>query len=487
MKKIGSSLLLLALGCTMAFTGCSKEEQITNTQKDIVFNGASVVQVGDNLFYANGFSGGVNEFDTSNKSAYDEAKETSYLAMTKDQNGTKYQSPENVEKVADELAGFASSYMFCYENYVYYATPNLTKTNENKYVWNNIEISRVDINGGKVENLFNHNHTIKSDSLIIKALNFNSKAYLVIFDGSTLLQIELGKKPSIKTISTNATSASIPDEGQEFDGYIYFTEDRNLQNGQGGNVVLKYSLESGETTKIAEQNSLTTTFTGRVENTLFFTQTNQTTSVSETRIVDANEQGDFYSNSKFFYPTSIANVKMIAENNSSRKGYVFDSSITDGKNVIYYSINKNDYSVLVDGSDGYVDCVLIDGGYFYYTTSEGIYRCSVLADGKEDDEYITQTIMTGMTMQTGSYGYGRDSHGSLEEIYFYAQREYEPVEEDENQEDDQAENDEEEEEIDENYYLHTVRISNNQDIKLVGKTKNWVILNQKKFKFSIWI
>ena len=468
MKKWTKGLLLGIFASTIVISGCSSISPVKNESKEILFNGGSVVSVGDYLFYGNGFAGGVDDFNTSSNSEYNLAKQYSYLSRV-NKDGfvkSKFANENKVEKLDDAVVGYSNAYMFVLGNYIYYATPNLHKTSQNKYIWKYVTFFRSDLSGGNKKEIYTTT-AYDSAKAKIRAVSYNNSHYLIVYDGTNLVKISLGNTCSTKVISNKVTSVALPDEGENWNGYIYYTENRESDIGQKGNVVYKVNVEDDQISKICQENDLTITFTGRVENTLFYTFKNEMTSISETYILNADNQlGNFATSGKRFYSLEIFDVDAIASENELYKGYVFSTNVSDKTQVMYYNIYQasKDYNyspkIFITGEEGYLDCVVSYGTLFYYSTSEAIMQKNVTS---KDYSNSAKTIVSDMTINTGSFGYdfsyvdGEISR--LNNIYFYAQRVY----------DEEAEDYDEEEATDENYYLYAVNSNGLSEPALFGK------------------
>ena len=467
MKKLTKSVF--GLLCAGAFvvagvTGCSGIKNIENDQQGIVYNG-SVVSVGDYLFYANGFASGVNDYGTSSESEYNIAKQYSYLARTNasEHEGTKFENSSEVNKISDRIAGYSNIYMFVAGDYIYYATPNMHKTGENKHVWTYVSIMRCKLDGSKSEEIYT-TKAYNSTTAQIRALNYDSKNYLVIYDGTNLVRIDLSGKTSVKEISNAVTSVALPKEKESWNGEIYFTENRVSLAGQNGNVVYKASIKNGEKSVACQENGLTITFTGRVSDKLFYTR--EAGSIKETYTLDLLTKGtkSFNTAGELFYSLEIANIEGIAETNTMFNGVVFSTTKSSATQIMYYNyyqaqINQS-YEAQTFVEADYANTVVVYGEDFYYSTANGIFKKSVLGGD-------AQTIVSDMTITSGKNYFGYDYYyvdgeiAKLNNIYFYAEHVY----------DESAEDYDSETATDKTVYLYGVDASGVRQPKLFSKEK----------------
>ena len=431
MKNWKKGLLALAFTGVLVLTGCSTIKDVSNDQSGIVYNGGSVVSVGDHLFYANAFESGVTSFDTSSSSEYDNASRHAYLARTNkaEYAGTEFENPTKVEKISDKLVGYSNMYMFVCGDYIYYATPNIHKTSENKHIWTYVSIYRCRLNGKDNKELFTTT-AYNSSTAQIRALSYNNKDYLVIYDGANINILTLGNKVTSKFVSDGVTSVALPDEGEAWDGNIYFTTDRNSTAGQSGNIVYKASVTNGDKVKICQENGLTITFTGRVANNLFYTR--KQNDISETYKLDLEVQtGSFATAGRWFYALEIFDVEGVAEGNDLYNGYLFCATRSSTTQVMYYNTFEASqnvgYSATVFVESAYADTVTVFRENFYYTTSDKMIKKNVVS-GEEE------TIVSDMSIRSGYFGYDfKYVDGNitrLNNIYFYATRVYDKDAED---------------------------------------------------------
>ena len=463
MKKWTKGLIAAAFAGAFVLTGCSAITQIKNDNTEILYGGGSVVSVGDYLFYGNGYASGVSDYSTSSDSEYKVAQAYSYLSRTnlKDFKENQYKNENEVNKISDRVTGYSESYMFAIGKYIYYATPNLHKTNENKFVWNYVSIFRTGINGGSSEEIYT-TEAYDSSKAQFRALSYNGKNYLFIYDGTNLIKLTLEDKVSIDKLNSSAvTSVALPDEGEDWNGFVYYTTARESEFGQKGNVVYRVNVASNESKEICKEVNLTVTFTGRVKNKIFFSRKVEGNSFTETYMYDADTAGtnSFNTASKRFFNLEVFDVDGVAEGNSQYNGYTFSVNLNDKTQVMYYNLLKDETSVFIAGSEGYANTVANYGTYFYYMTSDKIMR-------KTFDTQEVTTIVSDMTIKNDGFGYdffyidGKISN--LKNIYFYAQIPEDPNEESDSETDKESTKDE-------NYYLYKIDSNGAKKPALVGK------------------
>lgn len=457
MKKWTKGLLAVAFAGAFVLTGCSSIDQVENNKTEILYNGGSIVAVGDYLYYGNGYASGVSDYSTSSDGEYKTAQEYSYLARTNlnGRSDSQYKNENNVDKLNDRIAGYSSSYMFVLGNNIYFATPNLHKTNENKYVWNYVSFFKMGINGGKAQELYT-TETYDESTAQVRALSYNGKHYIIIFDGTNLVKISLENDSVQKLTSTAVTSVALPDEGEKWNGTIYYTTANNSEVGQKGNIVCRVNIENDKSEEICKEINLTITFTGRVKNKVFFSRKTEGSDFTETYVFDADNANGrtFNTASKKFYNLVINNINEVSEDNTLYNGYTFEVTVNSKTQVMYYNQMKNETSIFLAGETGFANTVASCGTYFYYMTSDKIMR-------KTFDTNEETTIVSDMTIKNDGFGYDYycvdGAISNLNSIYFYAQV---PV----NESDESSG-----EEKDSNYYLFRVDANGAKKPSLIGK------------------
>ena len=459
MKKITKGLLACAFTGAMILTGCSGVANIENKNKDeILYQGGQVVSVGDYLFYSNGFCSGVDSFGERSEVEYNEAKQYSYLSRInkKDFDGNLYKNENATDKISDKIVGYVNSYMFVYGDYIYYATPNVHTTGENKHVWKYVSIFRCKLDGSDSKEIYT-TKAYDSSSAEIKALKYDGQAYLLIFDGTNLVKIKVGNALE-KTITevSGVTGVAMPKEGEEFNGNIYYTTSRD--DGQKGNVLKKFNLKTSESKLVVKENKKEISLVGRVKDEVFYTIKDYENlgMETETFAIDVSKTESFLTSltDRIFYSASIDNIQAIADGNNLYSGYIFTTTPSSKEEVRYYNFyraqNNPLYNaeLLVTGDEGYADTVVIDGINFYYSDADGIKKKNVMG-------FETEEIVSGYTINAGYFGYDYsyidNQISRVNTIYFFAKEVKEG------------------DETGDNYYLYGVDLQGQNKVSLYGK------------------
>ncbi len=456
MKKIAKiiSLVLLVGFFSISLVACTYSSGIPNSKSGtIIYNGGIVSVVDDNLFYANGYAS--NEITTMDE--YNAAAEYSYLSrLNLTEQTDEYTSPENVYKLNSEVLGYENAYSFVLGDFVYFASPNKHKTSSNEYVFSYVSVFKTRLNGKDTKELMT-TKSFDSATAQFRAVQTNGESYFIIFDGTNLNVINLASDEQTE-IATSVTSVALPKENVDFDGKIYYTQDKENEYGQSGNEVFQYDLSNGETRSIMNTINNTITFTGREGNELFFTRLNEITGVSNTYKLNTQklESTSFLSAlDKPFYSAEIENVYRIeSKTASSFNGYIFESSLS-GEAQLFYKKDSSSEPTRLLASGEYTSILFVNNDLVFYSTEDGISYKSVI----EPD--VEKVLVDGMKIISDKIGYDNYESGNLKNVYFYAQRVYEQNEDGEGSEEAQT---------DTNYYLYQISFSSQSGPKLLGKT-----------------
>lgn len=449
--KILCSAVGGVLGLGFLLTGCATVGDIKNPSNEVVFNGNSAVMIDGHLYYGNSFAD-ISTF--SNDDSYKSSAKLSYLARL-NTNASSFAtdgkdfSPENVEKVAEKVAGHENSFMFALGNYIYYATPNREEISNgdgtSSYQYSYTTLFRSKLNGDDVKEIYTTNGEISQ----IEVLKYGGKYYVVIYAGTTLVKIEVGDKVGdVKTIAEDVTGVAMPETYQQdkagstldFNGYIYYTTARTVEDyanasGTQFNRVLLTS-DSGE--KMSATTS-SISLIGREKDVVFFTKDGATYSVNVANNASKNIFTD-NGNATRLYNGSVTDLDLIASDNVDY-GYIFKSSET----LMYKEVNASATSVkFVDGEGAEItdyNFLAADGTVRYISTTTGIYKADFATISNGSITCDTIVKMTGI--HDGSL-YAYDG----KYIYFYAQ--LQDLE-------DKAEEDASITETDANYYLYRAK------------------------------
>ena len=438
------------LGSAMfALTGCGVKTDIKNNSSDILFNGGIVSVVGDHLVFSNGYKSD----DISTIDNYNDFAKTTHLAAVNSSNIAegKFKSPEGVKNLKSEVLGFKNGYTFVYSNSIYYAAPNKHKTSSNTHLFNYVSYFKCNFDGSGEKELFT-TKSYDSAKAVVRALKYDGKGYLFVYDGTELNVVNL-ENSKTSLVSSKATSVAIPKEGEEWNGKVFYTEDKENTAGQAGNEVFSYSVKDGKITALKNSINNTVTFTGRIENKVFYSLKNESISVTKTMTANSNDYDSltFASAAREYYSSEISNIISVTGNGSTGYDTILFTSSLSGSSQVLADNGNGDVSVVLANSE-YSNVWFAHNGNVYYSTSNGI-------SSKNNATNEVTTYVEGMQFVEDKFGYAFAESGNLSHIYFYAQIVY--------PEDDKTKD----EDRDTNYYLFQVEVTGNHTISLVGQKK----------------
>ena len=369
MKKIFSAFVVI-MAFAFLLVGCTAGLVLPASDARVKGNGGFVVQKGEYVYFANGYIetsslGTLAENDGSSKeySIY-RVKTSDYLngAMTYDEDGY----PENVEKIADKIAGFENSGMFIVGDYLFFGSPNVHKTNRNEDRFDLVTIFSVKLDGSSFKELYTTADYTDGDFSIVEV---NQTNYLLTFEGDKIIRqtISEGRISNKVNLAENVTSTILVDEIQSsFDHDIYFTTDRSETDqelGLTGNILKKVNIASANITSFENPVGQTVTLVSQTNSKLVYKSktTNDTESLFVKSLTGADQQLSYWAGEQVFF-----------------LGYEIDNSL---KPMVYVSQNKLlmqeigslQTEILVDAN---VTILFTSGDYVYYSTEEGISRIS---------------------------------------------------------------------------------------------------------------
>ncbi len=433
MKKKFFKIIGFMCLAIFAFTGCATVSNISNDKpNELIFNGGQIAQVGDYLYYANGYTA-VGSADKD--FAYDKSAGVSYLNRINLTNGFgKPLDPQkNTEKVNSKVVGYENQYMFVLGDFVYFTSANTHKTSSLENAYNLVSFFRCRLNGDNMEEIFTSNTFDSSKSQFRVLKGSDEKYYFIVFDGKELSSIRLGDSlGGREVIATEVQSLTMPDEKDNYTvKEILYTVKKAEEDTSTSSEVEAYSVDyaTGEKKK-ATLAGTTTTFVGRQGDIVFYTNST-TAGAYQTYYKDLTKSSLVFSGdqTEVFYDTaSIKNIKAISKNDPLYAGYVFIGG--NSNSVMYKNMVTGSTAEKLLDKESYSDILFVDGDHVYYSTSTGIYRVSV--KNRE-----LETIVEMKDIVSGKCSYSNDY------IYFYAK-----LEEDKN--------DETKYEEDTNYYMYRV-------------------------------
>lgn len=437
MKKWLISLFSFVFCVALVLTGCASVSDVYKDGRavyfeDIAYFKGHVAQIGDYLYYANGYAD-ITQDDFS----YKQASKTGGLSRIKysleydkDVEDKQNTSPKGIESVSGKLVGYKNQYMFALGSYLYFTSANTHKTSNAENDYSQVSIFRVRFNGDGREELGTFEH---DDNSILRAVKDGDNFYYLITtpaqdEKTNVYSIKIGDKcGEAKKIVEDAESVVLCDENSTIKNVIYTVDGEDFQTQT--DCVKAVSLEGEELANLDNGVAgATITLNGRVGDEVFYSYSQE--GINEIYHKDISGEGTFASGRNFHASTKINQVSEVDG------GYIF---VGDSSKAVMYKYDFERDAKHLLSKDDYSDILFVDGEYVYYSNSTTIARISVKTCQKQTLASMT-SIISGQSGYDGEY------------IYYYAQLE--------NQED---------EDQDENYYMY--RVDKEGNYTLIGKTK----------------
>ena len=446
MKKF--RILAILFTFALILTGCATVSNVKDKSgKDVYFdniqyNYGRVVEVGDYVYYGNGYQKTTEsgfDYNTSAKFTYlSRLNVAGELKVENDDNSLlKSTTPNGVEKVNDKVIGYENQNMFALGSYLYFTSANTHKTENLENDYTRVSLFRIRFNGDGLEEIGTYKHD--ENSILDVRKGSDGNYYYIISqtenDVTNLYSIKLGDKlgkltqlnkyeKDGETVVDTIAQSVLCDENSTVRKLFYSTSTNN------GNVIKSVDFATGEIKEYPVGNlSAKVSLIGMAGDVVFYGYTVK--AKTEVYYKDVSIDGGSFTDTKFFYTqSSIKNIDAIGD------GYVFVSGTSSS--VMYKTLTDMTSVKLLLTSDEYADILFTDGDYVYYSSATEIGRVNVKTQEKE-------TIVSMTAIISGSVGYSGNY------IYFYAQLEEKA-----------------EDNTDSNYYMY--RTDKTGNYQLIGKT-----------------
>ena len=376
MKKLITSICLLLFACCFIMTGCSAPS-VTMPQNytNIKSNGGFVVGVDDYLYFANAYQSYSNLQSGDNKGNVGVYKinriqlDRNNNSLIKEEESVKY------ENFYNKIAGFETSNMFVVNEYLYFTSPNIHKNDSkddeqyNKNQFDLVSLFRIKLDGSGFKELY----TTETNTSQISLVTVNHEKFIIIFDDNSIFKINAQTNSTkVEKLVDKVESTILPSKDEEIVN-IYYTSTRDEDDLFTGNLLNKINLVTGEKVeKISgySNNKETITIKAYQNGRLFYTRKN-----ASSTIFYSNDFSNGSSSEKVHkYETTIENVNYIKNHEYLINKFVFEYN----KNIFVQDINDDNDSAYEKLTSEDSSIAFIDQNYVYYTTTNGIFRISVL-------------------------------------------------------------------------------------------------------------
>ena len=243
--KFKSILSALCLVLTLVvLTSCSgiHLSEMPATQDTVYGNGGVSVTKGDYIYYVNSYT----SYEGLSKNDNDSGKVTvGAIYRTKLVNGEVQKDSNgnitNYEMVVSKIAGYEFTNLHIFDDYIYYATPNMEYGKDGKLNTVVVDFCRTKLDGTDTQIIYTaKNYSSSSDYEVYK---IGSSVYLVVFEQDKLVKVEINNRIKnavtlmeevsavmFPKVYTYEYSDSVGITGTQ--GYVYYT--RNVSETLDG-------------------------------------------------------------------------------------------------------------------------------------------------------------------------------------------------------------------------------------------------------------
>ena len=265
-KKILATFCLALTVLVMASCSNIHLSEMPNTQDTVYGNGGVSVTKGDYIYFVNSYTSysGLGKNDNNNGEVTVGA-----IYRTKLENGKiKTDSDDNVlncEMVVSKIAGYEYTNLHIFDDYIYYATPNMDYAKDGTLNTSAVDFCRTKLDGTNTQIIYTAKDYNSSSSY--EVYKIGSSVYLVVFEKDKLVKVEIASHiKSAVTLVSNVTSAKFPQISTYVysdnvgitgtQGYVYYTRDINKEqdgaydtSGITGNVLGRVFITDGSKTE----------------------------------------------------------------------------------------------------------------------------------------------------------------------------------------------------------------------------------------------
>ena len=413
MKKKSILMVACLLVVSLAFAGCGfqKLSKMPSLEAEVLGNGGLSVTKGEYVYYVDSFVESSSIAKDGN--TYNKIKNASIYRAKMVDNKLVYNEDgvlQNVELVVPKIVGFENTNLFIFDDYIYYGTPN-TQYDKSGTLRNDlIDFCRAKLDGSNVQIIYTTDEY--SDNATHSFYKVNDKVYLVVFEGSDLVKVEIGthiKKAVVlaedlssvmlPSVNNYTYAQSVTASGTL--GYAYYTRDLTEDDGflstsSKGNVLGRVDIVTDEKTEIKD---------GETTHELSSVQSNY---VYDYKTKNGNKCLYATSDMKSFIQVTTtdaySDVVVLTNVNGENRGIIatFDDKtvwIKDGTNV------KESSELVLDSS---ITVKYVDNDYIYYLDGTKIYRVS-LAD------FTKELVVSDSTMNTSYFDFTESGY-----VYYFA-------------------------------------------------------------------
>lgn len=417
MKRfIRLTLCLLLCVVTLGLTACggSKGKETVDISLASSGNGGMVVRRGDYVYFVNGYSS-YSVYTTKNLDRKFTvgglycAKINDNAELTYDENG----SLSNVKQLSSSLAGFESTSLYVFGNYVYYTTPTAEVNKQGELKTARLDFYRVRIGGGKSERVYRSSSN--ATDIDFEYYYANGSVYLMVNENGTLKRVNAYGDFDSTEVARGITTLVLPrdtDNVFESDSYknIFYAK----TNQDGKIEIYNYNIASNKNEYKSVTNYKTCELVDYKFNHLYY-----------------KASGDEYPNFACYYrvdATKNAIMNLAGAQAQVEEPITADDAYTDfyfldneTSGYIAQTSDKTYYLQYSAGgvleakpiADSKLEIMTIKNNYIYFKSGNDIKRINYY-NFKTNGDKTQQAVLTVEGLQTYSYDIDDDN------LYVYA-------------------------------------------------------------------
>ena len=407
-KNICATIIMFIISAIFIITGCSPKGLGDNppTNAQVISNGGMSIVKGDYLYYVNGLIDDVTKLDPKYDNKEGEVVHSA-IYRTKLVDGEIVKNEEGflakTERVVSKVVGFKNGGFFIFDDYIYYATPNMNLDKEGNPQTERVVFHRVKIDGTEDKEIYST--PVKEDNLDWTCYKVGNKVYLLVYLASseqTIVSVDTAEKKTVAEIK-NVTSYAFLDETNYEAGksrennaqkYVYYTrnatEEDKLPVNNNGNIIARFNVTNGNVEKLTTDGDSSYTIKHIDKTNIYYTR---------------SEKMGNTTSSALLYRQGVANWNYQNEVKMSNIAYTNYYICDFGNDLFIGTTDKATYRVMKNGAGDIVETKIftstqtilgIYAGYGYYAVDNVIYRFDII-DGEITDGVIEKELSSDDT------------------------------------------------------------------------------------------
>lgn len=468
--KFRKTLAVCIMAISLLFVTACGGIQLSGMPKttDTVYgNGGLSVTKGDFIYYVNSYTSynGLGKSDNDNGKVTNSAIYRTKLKEGKvelDENG----KVKNCELVVSKIAGYEYTNLHIFDDYIYYATPNMEYQKDGSLKTSAIDFCRTKLDGSQTDVVY----TAKDyeDNSKYEVYKIGSSVYLVVFEKDRIVKVEISNRIKASVTLINNISSVLMPKVETYayaenvgisgtQGYIYYTRNFNEEQDNAfdtstikGNVFgrvciadgkvderkdheIKYELKDLNNdfifvTKGTDIYAVDKSFplSENAQNVSDFRITYSTDSLSVSNFyATKNHDGYIYTlDSKTYYVSGVKNPKthlisntgLEIKNDDENFAYAIQDSKIQRVNLLPQYMTKNKFNLEQNAT---INGVLRNAGdeikaFTKISEQEYLAISNAIDKSKFEQTYSAETIVNDSNLDTKYYDFTNDG-----EIYFF--------------------------------------------------------------------